>query len=91
MRTTTGRRPRRDAATRTSDPQPDGLGGTITGGPVPPIDLMEILNRGGAVSGAAHVLGGGRDSGITLSDGSRISFASVDTGAEEDFQVLTPV
>jgi hypothetical protein len=71
---------------------------------MPPLDLMEILNhggrpmsRGGAVSGAAYVLGGGtgagggRDSGVTLSDGSRISFASVDPGAEEDFRVLTPV
>jgi hypothetical protein len=104
VRTTTGRRSRHNTATRTDGPQPDGLGGTITGGPMPPLDLMETLNlgvqtlsRGGAVSGAAHVLGGGtgadgrRDSGITLSDGSRISFASVDIGAEEDFRALTLV
>jgi hypothetical protein len=79
----------------------DGTG-TITGGPMEPIDLMEILNRGaecvsrgGAVSGAAHVefispgkYDGGPDSAvgqsraIALSDGSRISFASVgDPGA----------
>jgi hypothetical protein len=104
MRTTTGRKPRRDAATRTNDPQSDGLGGTITGGPMPPLDLLEILDRGarpvsrgGAVSGAAHVMDGGlgaggrRDSGITLSDGSRISFASVETASEEDSRVLLPI
>ena len=65
---------------------------------MPPLDLMEILNhggrpmsRGGAVSGAAYVLGGGTGAGGGTGDGSRISFASVDPGAEEDFQVLTPV
>jgi hypothetical protein len=73
---------------------PDGIGGTITGGPAEPIDLMEILSRsarcvsrGGAVSGAAQSVdsgdetpadgGNGRDLGIALSDGSRITFASI--------------
>jgi hypothetical protein len=71
---------------------PDGVAGTITGGPVAAIDLLEILSRsaacvtrGGAVSGAAHMEfinpekydGGNRRRAIALSDGSRISFASV--------------
>jgi hypothetical protein len=55
-----------------------------------PIDLIAMLrrgagsvSRGGAVSGAAQVLvsnigaGGGQETGIALSDGSRICFASV--------------
>lgn len=85
---------RDQSAKPNSDHLPDGIGGTITGGPVEPIDLMEILNRsarcasrGGAVSGAAHTVdsgeeahadwGNGQDLGIALSDGSRITFASI--------------
>lgn len=58
-----------------------------------PLDLMEILSRGGcgasaggAVSGAAQAMtvvvrkGGDADRGIALSDGSRIFFVSVDDG-----------
>jgi hypothetical protein len=48
---------------RNNEHLPDGVGGTITGGPVEPIDLMEVLSRGGrgvsrvgAVSGAAQVV-----------------------------------
>ncbi len=49
---------------------PDGVGGTITGGPMPPVDLAGILGRsrvprlvppiafGGAVSGAARSMDG---------------------------------
>ncbi len=68
----------------------DGIGGTITGGPMEPIDLMEILarglsgaSRGGAVSGAAQTAAGSPSPtghvpvGIALSDGSTISFANV--------------
>jgi hypothetical protein len=68
----------------------DGVGGTITGGPMKQLDLMEILNRGspavslgGAVSGAAQIVisspgsGGSQEQGIDLSDGSRIIFASI--------------
>ena len=68
---------------------PDGVGGTITGGPTEAIDLMEILNRSrtaraGAVTGAAHLVvvdaqkWVGADRDISLSDGSRILFRSVD-------------
>jgi hypothetical protein len=73
------------------EPLPDGVGGTITGGPMQPIDLMEILargsraaNRGGAVTGAAHltVIDPDRShrpgQAVSLSDGSRITFSSVD-------------
>src|SRR5580658_665636 len=69
---------------------PDGIAGTITGAPLTPINLMEILgrgsrdaSRGGAVSGAAHVVVSSvlaindQERGIALSDGSRISFASL--------------
>jgi len=57
---------------------------------MPKINLTEILDRGspgnsrgGAVSGAAHVVvssvlaGNGQQNGVALSDGSRISFASL--------------
>lgn len=70
---------------------PDGIGGTIAGGPMRPLDLIEHLTRGTqasiagvAVAGAAQVMVssacgvGGREPGIALSDGSRIIFASVD-------------
>ena len=72
---------------------PNGVGETITGGPMVPIDLMEILAWGardvartGAISGAAHVAVSDigrtrdRDSDIALSDGSRITFASIGDG-----------
>lgn len=65
-------------------------GETITGGPWKPLEFMDILNRdaravslGGAVSGAARVVmsqpraGSGQGQDISLSDGSRISFTSV--------------
>jgi hypothetical protein len=98
MRITTRSRPRGYPATRNGETLPDGVGGTITGGPMQAIDLLEILNRAtrgvsraGAVSGAAQVAvsspgaGEGRDRDIALSDGSRISFASVeDRGARRD-------
>jgi hypothetical protein len=85
------RRAIRDNSIRHSGEQlPDGVGGTITGGPMQAIDLMEVLNRspfgvsrGGAVSGAAHVVVSGAgargapENDIALSDGSRIMFASV--------------
>ena len=91
----TNRRANRDRATRrTTTDLPDGVGGTITGGPTRPIDLTEILTRdargvagAGAVSGAAQAVSSsfgpargalnGRPHGIALSDGSRISFASI--------------
>jgi hypothetical protein len=70
---------------------PEIVGGTITGGPMEPLDLMEILARGtrgasgsGAVPGAAHLMAivlspvNGADRGVALSDGSRIVFSSVD-------------
>ena len=104
---TVNRRATRDHLNRAnSGDLPDGVDGTITGGPVLALDLMEILRRsadcvtrGGAVSGAAHVefIGQGKYDGgnarraIALSDGSRISFASVaDPGAltEEDAGLL---
>jgi hypothetical protein len=109
MRTMTGpaagvknRRATRDQLTkRVNGDLPDGVGGTITGGPMEPINVMEILARGargvagaGAVSGAAQVVVGsvgssrGRDHGIALSDGSRISFASIaDAGVLKDDDV----
>lgn len=73
----------------------DGVGGTITGGPMKPLDLMEILKRGtdehglaGAVSGAAQMIVSKRfdpDRGVALSDGTRIIFASMDDiGAPND-------
>ena len=83
---------------------PDGVGGSVTGGPTEPIDLMRILaqggnaaSRGGAVSGAAHAvvsnlgIGGPRDPGIALSDGSRISFASIaDAGILNEEEIRSP-
>jgi hypothetical protein len=85
------RRAIRDQLTRANrEHLPDGVGGTITGGPMEPIDLMQILSRsarcvsrGGAVSGAAQTVvsspedGRVQDLGIALSDGSRITFASL--------------
>jgi len=103
-RAMTSRAARDQLARRNKDQLPDGIGGTITGGPMEPINLLEILergargvSRGGAVSGAAQVMvsslgrSGARDRGIALSDGSRISFASVaDAGVlkEDDATVL---
>ncbi len=86
---TTPRRALRDRLMRQdNDFLPDGVGGTITAGPMKALDLEEILNRGahgaghgGAVSGAAHVVvigtGLGGAPGIALSDGSTITFARV--------------
>jgi hypothetical protein len=85
------RRATRDQLTkRNNEHLPAAIGGSITGGPMEPIGLMEILERGarsasrsGAVSGAAQVVAsslgrtGGVDWDIALSDGSRISFASI--------------
>jgi hypothetical protein len=104
---TTKRRANRDRLTpRTNSDLPDGVGGTITGGPMEPIDVMEILARGargvsgaGAVSGAAQVVvsgvgpAPGKAHGIALSDGSRISFTSiVDTVIlDEEVRVATGV
>lgn len=98
----------RDRSTKANrEHLPDGIGGTITGGPMEPIDLIEILDRsarcvsrGGAVSGAAQAVvaspgerlaDGGYDLGISLSDGSRITFASLaGTGVprEEDGRIF---
>lgn len=92
------RRATRDRLTKRNDGQvPAGVDGTITGGPLEPIDLMRILeggarvSRGGAVSGAAQVAVstagtiGNLDRGIALSDGSRISFTSIaDAGLVKD-------
>jgi hypothetical protein len=105
MRTMKRRATRDQLTTRNGEHLPDGIGGTITGGPVVPIDLMEILNRSarcvtgsGAVSGAAQsAASGGQDRrklGVALSDGSRITFASLaDTGIlrEEDARVFADV
>ena len=90
MRTMTRRATRDQLTKRNNEALPDGVGGTITGGPMEPIGLLEILergargaSRGGAVSGAAQVAIGspgaaGRpDRAIALSDGSRISFSSI--------------
>jgi hypothetical protein len=88
MRTANKRATRDQLTKRNSDHLPDGVGGTITGGPMEPIDLMRILAQGlasggGAVSGAAQMVvstsGGRADANrdIALSDGSRISFACV--------------
>jgi hypothetical protein len=89
MRRISRKMPGGRAAASDRDMLPDGIGGTITGAPAAPIDLMEILgrgsrdaSRGGAVSGAAHVVVSsvpGRsdlERDIALSDGSRISFTS---------------
>jgi hypothetical protein len=89
---TTARRATRDRLTqRNDDNLSDDIGGTITGGPLESIDLINILERssrgvtrGGAVSGAAKTVSvsspgatGGQDRGIALSDGSRIYFISI--------------
>ena len=85
------RRATRDQLTKPNNVHlPDGIGGTITGGPMEPIGLLEILergacgaSRGGAVSGAAQVVAdslggtGVTARGIALSDGSRICFTSI--------------
>ncbi len=97
MRTMNRRAIRDGLAKRKSDELPDGIGGTITGGPLEPIDLMRVLARaygasqGGAVSGAAQavvsstIIDRGHDRGVALSDGSRISFASIaDAGVLRD-------
>ena len=72
---------------------PDGVGGTITGGtitggPMQPLDLMSTLNRAARKAASADAVFGAtqmvvskridRDSGVALSDGSRIIFASMD-------------
>ena len=104
MRTVNRRVTRDQLKPKNSDDLPDGVGGTVTGGPVEPIDLMRILardtdgaSRGGAVSGAAHVvvsrlgIRGPRGPGIALSDGTRISFASiVDAGVFGDEEECSP-
>ena len=90
MRTVNRRATRDQLTKRNDDNLSDGVGGTITGGLMETIDLLEILSRSargasraGAVSGAAQMvvssLGwtGARETGIALSDGSRISFSSV--------------
>ena len=60
MRTTTGSMTRDRTVKRKPHQLPDGTGGTIAGGPMRAIDLMQLLGRsvadvsvGGAVSGAA--------------------------------------
>jgi hypothetical protein len=97
------RRMTRDQLTKPNNEHfPDGIGGTITGGPMEPVGLPQILvrgacgaSRGGAVSGAAQGVADsvGRTSlaerGIALSDGSRICFASIaDAGLLRDDDVL---
>jgi hypothetical protein len=85
------RRATRDHLNRPGERLSDGVGGTITGGPMQPVDVWEILNlgargcsRGGAVSGAAQTavnnlgVGQARQRAIALSDGSRITFSSLD-------------
>jgi len=75
----------------------ESAGETVTGGPIQPIDLMEVLSRGArdvsrgrAVSGAAQVVisspgSGGSSRAVALSDGSMISFARVgDIGVLKD-------
>ena len=105
---TTSRRAIRDRLTNgKGETAVNGAGETITGGPVQPLNLMEILSRsgrddsrGGAVSGAAQVVisspvaGGGADDGVALSDGSRITFARVnDPGVmrDEEARILARV
>ncbi len=82
---------RRATRDRLNEHLPDGIDGTITGGPMAPIGLSEILergargaSRGGAVAGAAAQTAADRpgwtepaERGIALSDGSRICFASI--------------
>lgn len=74
-----------------SGAMPDGVGGTITGGPVQPIDLMQVLDRAprkpSSFQGSEQWTVTGRfdkDHAVALSDGSRIFFASMD-----DVRVLT--
>ena len=91
----TPRRTKRISGTdRTLFQLPDGTGGTITGGPMRPLDLMELLTRDRdnltqkdiAVSGAARIIDSvslkaqSSGAGIALSDGSRIVFRSVENG-----------
>jgi hypothetical protein len=107
MRTTTGQ-PRHDQPRAPNGEHlPDGIGGTIIGGLVRPTNVVEFPNRdgrrvsrGGAIAGSAQVAvssagaSGGRLGGITLSDGSRISFASVDDpgiAMDEHFRIVTGV
>jgi hypothetical protein len=93
-----GRRTTRDQLKRPGEQLSDGVSGTITGGPMQPIDVWEILSlgargcsRGGAVSGAAQAASNGRSAdparqrAIALSDGSRIMFSSLD----DNSRVLT--
>jgi hypothetical protein len=61
---------------RLDEALPDGVGGTITGGPMQPINLIEILrlggrgaSGGGAVSGAAQGALSGALSGIASGAG----------------------
>jgi hypothetical protein len=92
------RRATRDQITKPNNDHPDRTGGAITGGPMQPLALLEILeraahgaSRGGAVSGAAQGVAEGMvgtrlaERGIALSDGSRICFASIaDAGLFRD-------
>lgn len=99
------RRATRDQLTKPNGEHlPDGIGGTITGGPMEPVGLLEILERGargashgGAVSGAAQVVTGGprrnrlAEPGVALSDGSTICFASLaDAGLFAEDGVAMP-
>ena len=89
MRTTIRPMSRDRAVKRRPHQLPDGTGGTIAGGPMKAVDLMGLLGRsvadvsvGGAVSGAAANAPGAdvREDSVDLSDGSQITFASVDRG-----------
>lgn len=77
------RRTTRDQLKRDPQQPPSGVEPVVTGGPMRKLDLTEVLARGGAVPGAAHIVlssldeSAGERGGIALSDGSRISFASV--------------
>lgn len=89
MRTTTKPTSRDRLDRRNDDYFPHGISGTITGGPMQKLDLLEILNRGtrgvtrgGAVSGSAQMIvsksvSGGLEKAVALSDGTRISFVSI--------------
>jgi hypothetical protein len=75
----------------------DGIGGTVASGPPATTGVLGNLepgareaSRGGAVSGAAQIVADSPDRrhGIALSDGSRISFASIaDVGLLRDDNV----
>jgi hypothetical protein len=85
------RRATRDQLTKQGNEDlPEGISGTITGGPMEPFNLLEIMergargaSRGAAVSGAAQVVADNvgcsylAARGIALSDGSMICFASI--------------